>query len=224
MRYANCVHKFALELEINTSNKFPKKVGNNVYPRPEYRYPDGKIGLTYKDSVADFSKPLQAPDGASNIMLVIPDDVGFSWLSAFFGLIEMPTVERLAKNGLFYNQFHTTTLCPPTRDALLTGRNHHSAHSGNIGALYGPVVMILLVTSIDVYSKYLLRSDLEILEKESRIDLIELGLKSDEKQAEQNIGQMALTAVKNISARLRKDPQILYHSAHNYQPLSYLLV
>jgi len=78
---------------------------------------------------------------------------------------------------------------------------------GIIGALYGPVVMILLVTSIDVYSKYLLRSDLEILDQQGRIDLKELGLIPDEKEAEQNISQMALTAVKNISARLRREPQ-----------------
>jgi predicted PurR-regulated permease PerM len=76
---------------------------------------------------------------------------------------------------------------------------------GIVGALYGPVVMILLVTSVDVYSKYLLRSDLEVLEKQGRIDLIELGLKTEDKPADQNMGQMALTAIKNISARLRKE-------------------
>jgi len=76
---------------------------------------------------------------------------------------------------------------------------------GIVGALYGPVVMILLVTSIDVYSKYLLRSDLEVLDKQGRIDLKELGLITDEKQADQNIGQVVLTAVKNISARLRRE-------------------
>jgi hypothetical protein len=117
------------------SKKFPQKVGNNVYPRPEYRYPDVKIGLTHKDSVADFPQPLQAPDGAPNILLVILDDVGFGWPSAFGGLIEMPTAERLAEDGLRYNQFHTCALCSPTRAALLTGRNHHSAHSGVIGEL-----------------------------------------------------------------------------------------
>jgi predicted PurR-regulated permease PerM len=78
---------------------------------------------------------------------------------------------------------------------------------GIVGALYGPVVMILLVTSIDVYSKYLLRSDLEVLEKQGRIDLKELGLITDDDKANQNMGQMALTAMKNISARLRREPQ-----------------
>ncbi len=82
---------------------------------------------------------------------------------------------------------------------------------GIVGALYGPVVMILLVTSIDVYTKYLLRSDLEILDKQGRIDLKELGLIPDDKQADQNIGQMALTAVKNISARLRRIHNQLNH-------------
>jgi predicted PurR-regulated permease PerM len=76
---------------------------------------------------------------------------------------------------------------------------------GIVGALYGPVVMILLVTSIDVYSKYLLRSDLEVLDQRGRIDLKELGLMPDEEQADQNIGQLVVTAVKNVSARLRKE-------------------
>jgi len=115
--------------------KFPIKVDRNVYPRPEYRFPDVKIGLTYKDSVADFPKPLEAAESAPNILLVILDDVGFGWPSAFGGLVRMPTAERLANNGLKYNQFHTTALCSPTRAALLTGRNHHSAHSGTIGEL-----------------------------------------------------------------------------------------
>jgi predicted PurR-regulated permease PerM len=76
---------------------------------------------------------------------------------------------------------------------------------GIVGALYGPVVMILLVTSIDVYSKYLLRSDLEVLDQQGRIDLKELGLMPDDRRADQNMGQMVLAAVKNISARLRKE-------------------
>jgi predicted PurR-regulated permease PerM len=78
---------------------------------------------------------------------------------------------------------------------------------GIVGALYGPVVMILLVTSIDVYTKYLLRSDLEALDQQGRIDLKALGLVPEDQQAGQNIGEMALTAVKNISARLRRDTQ-----------------
>jgi arylsulfatase len=116
-------------------SEYPVKVDRNVYPRPEYRFPDVKIGLTYKDSAADFPKPLPAPEAAPNVLLVLLDDIGFGWSSAFGGLARMPTAERLARNGLKYNQLHTTALCSPTRAALLTGRNHHSAHSGNIGEL-----------------------------------------------------------------------------------------
>jgi arylsulfatase len=116
-------------------DEFPQRVGRNVYPQPEYRFPDVKVGLTYKDSATDFPKPQQAPEGAPNILLVLLDDVGFGWPSAFGGLVRMPTAERLAENGLKYNQFHTTALCSPTRAALLTGRNHHTVHSGVIGEL-----------------------------------------------------------------------------------------
>jgi len=64
--------------EPTTNNtEFPVRVDRNVYPRPEYRFPDVKIGLTYKDSTADFPKPLQAPADAPNILLVLLDDVGF---------------------------------------------------------------------------------------------------------------------------------------------------
>jgi arylsulfatase len=114
---------------------FPIAVDRSVYPRPEYRFPSAKIGLTYKDSRPDFPRLVSAPAGAPNILLALLDDVGFGWSSAFGGLVRMPTAEHLAANGLRYSQFHTTALCSPTRAALLTGRNHHSAHSGQIGEL-----------------------------------------------------------------------------------------
>jgi hypothetical protein len=117
------------------SNEYPIQVDRNVYPRPEYRYPDAKISTTYVDSVADFPPPQQAPGGVPNILLVLLDDIGFGWPSVFGGLVEMPTAERLAGNGLIYNQMHTTALCSPTRAALLTGRNHHTVHTGMIGEL-----------------------------------------------------------------------------------------
>jgi arylsulfatase len=119
----------------STKKQFPTKVDRNVYPRPEYSFPNAKIGLTYKDSKPDFPKPQSAPNNSPNILLVLLDDIGFGWPSPFGGLVRMPTAERLAKKGLKYNQFHTTALCSPTRAALLTGHNHHSAHTGNIGEL-----------------------------------------------------------------------------------------
>ena len=75
---------------------------------------------------------VKAPAGAPNVLLVMLDDMGFGMSGAFGGPIHMPTVERLADNGLRYNHFHTTALCSPTRAALLSGRNHHMNNMGAI--------------------------------------------------------------------------------------------
>ncbi len=75
---------------------------------------------------------LRPPQGAPNVLIVLIDDAGFGSSSAFGGPCQTPTLERLASQGLRYNRFHTTALCSPTRQALLTGRNHHSAGMGNI--------------------------------------------------------------------------------------------
>jgi len=92
----------------------------------------GQTGLSAKDSKSDFPHPVQAPKGAPNVVVVLLDDVGFGASSPFGGAIDTPTLDRLARSGLRYNQFHTTALCSPTRAALLTGRNHHSVHTGTI--------------------------------------------------------------------------------------------
>jgi arylsulfatase len=73
-----------------------------------------------------------APAGAPNVLIVLIDDMGFGQSNAFGGPVHMPTVERLASEGLRYNQFHTTALCSPTRAALLSGRNHHVNNMGSI--------------------------------------------------------------------------------------------
>jgi arylsulfatase len=75
---------------------------------------------------------LRPPPGAPNVLVVLIDDAGFGSASAFGGPCQTPTLEKLAAGGLKYNRFHTTALCSPTRQALLTGRNHHSAGMGNI--------------------------------------------------------------------------------------------
>jgi arylsulfatase len=75
---------------------------------------------------------VKAPAGAPNVLIMLIDDMGFGQSSAFGGPIHMPNAERLAKNGLRYNQFHTTALCSPTRAALLTGRNHHVCNMGSV--------------------------------------------------------------------------------------------
>ena len=75
---------------------------------------------------------VKAPAGAPNVVIVLIDDIGFGASSAFGGPIRMPTLDRLAGEGLRYNRFHTTALCSPTRTALLTGHNHHANNAGAI--------------------------------------------------------------------------------------------
>lgn len=88
----------------------------------------GKIELDVRDSVADWDAfiPSKAPQGSPNVLVVLYDDTGQAAWSPYGGRIQMPTMERLAANGLTYSQWHTTALCSPTRSTFLTGRNHHA--------------------------------------------------------------------------------------------------
>jgi len=101
-------------------------------PDPSFR---GSIGTSYADSKADVIALPAAPAGAPNVLLILLDDVGFGQTSTFGGPVNTPTLQRLANEGLRYNRFHTTALCSPTRAALLSGRNHHSVHTGCITEL-----------------------------------------------------------------------------------------
>jgi arylsulfatase A-like enzyme len=87
----------------------------------------GVIKLDVRDSVPDWEPytPTKAPAGAPNVLFVLYDDTGLAAWSPFGGRINMPTLQKLADNGLMYSQWHTTALCSPTRSTLLTGRNHH---------------------------------------------------------------------------------------------------
>jgi arylsulfatase A-like enzyme len=87
----------------------------------------GKIALDIRDSESDWSAflPKQAPADAPNILFILYDDTGLASWSPYGGRIHMPTLDRLAENGLTYTQWHTTALCSPTRSTILTGRNHH---------------------------------------------------------------------------------------------------
>ncbi|CAM4343860.1 Arylsulfatase [Mycobacterium basiliense] len=92
----------------------------------------GVINPAVADSIPVKPSITYPPAGAPNVVLVLLDDVGFGAPSTFGGPIPTPALDRVARTGLRYNQFHTTALCSPTRAALLTGRNHHSAHMGTI--------------------------------------------------------------------------------------------
>jgi arylsulfatase A-like enzyme len=111
----------------------PERVQREVLPMPD-RPDDGLVTYDAKDPDTAFPpiEPLRPPEGAPNVLVILLDDVGFGASSAFGGPCATPTAEGLADAGLKYNRFHTTALCAPTRQALLTGRNHHSVGMGSI--------------------------------------------------------------------------------------------
>jgi arylsulfatase A-like enzyme len=109
------------------------KAQRNVLPIPD-RPRTGLVTYDAKDPETKYPaiEQLRPPKGAPNILVIMLDDAGFGSSSAFGGPCQTPTAERLAAGGLKYNRFHTTALCSPTRQALLTGRNHHSVGMGGI--------------------------------------------------------------------------------------------
>jgi arylsulfatase A-like enzyme len=101
--------------------------------------PDPKFGGVIKENASE-SKPWWAPrvvppKDAPNVLLIMTDDQGFGAPSTFGGVIPTPTMDRIAKAGLRYTNFHSTSLCSPTRAAIITGRNHHSAGFGVVGEI-----------------------------------------------------------------------------------------
>jgi arylsulfatase len=92
----------------------------------------GVINLSAKDSKPCWPAQVVPPKGAPNVLLIMTDDQGYGVTSTFGGVIPTPAMDRIAKAGLRYTQFHSTALCSPTRAALITGRNHHSVGFGVI--------------------------------------------------------------------------------------------
>ena len=92
----------------------------------------GRIEMSFKDSQADFPKPLRAPEGAPNVLLIMGDDIGYGHMGAFGGPARTPVFDRLAAHGLIFSNFHTTPVCSASRAAVLTGRNSHSVGMGCI--------------------------------------------------------------------------------------------
>jgi arylsulfatase A-like enzyme len=108
-------------------------IQRSILPIPDSQH----VGLTTYDAKDPDTKfpaiePLRPPKGAPNVLVILIDDCGFGATSAFGGPVPTPNADKLAANGLRFNRFHTTALCSPTRQALLTGRNHHSVNMGGI--------------------------------------------------------------------------------------------
>ena len=107
------------------------KLDRTSLPIKEPDYPHSTI-LDARNAKAPPRFEVKPPTGAPNVLIVLVDDMGFGMPSAFGGPVRMPSADRLASQGLRYNQFHTTALCSPTRTALLSGRNHHMNNMGGI--------------------------------------------------------------------------------------------
>jgi arylsulfatase A-like enzyme len=114
---------------MTTRDELPRE----ILPIPD-RPRSGLVTFDARDPDTKYPtiRQLRPPKNAPNVLIVLLDDVGFGASSAFGGPCNTPTAERLAAGGLKYNRFHTTALCSPTRQALLTGRNHHSVGMGGI--------------------------------------------------------------------------------------------
>ena len=110
-----------------------KELVRTVLPIPDKPF-TGLITYDAKDPATHFDPitQLRPPKGAPNVLVILIDDAGFGSSSAFGGPCYTPNAEMLAAGGLKYKRFHTTALCSPTRQALLTGRNHHSVGMGGI--------------------------------------------------------------------------------------------
>ncbi|BAC47927.1 bll2662 [Bradyrhizobium diazoefficiens USDA 110] len=98
-------------------------------PPPPQKF-GGKIEQGATNSKPYWPARIVPPKNAPNVLLIITDDAGYGVPSTFGGVIPTPALDRIAANGLRYTNFHSTALCSPTRAALITGRNHHSAGFG----------------------------------------------------------------------------------------------
>ncbi|MGI5860722.1 MAG: arylsulfatase [Myxococcales bacterium] len=129
------------------------------------RFP-GVIGRTLDESSPAWPEPTRAREGAPNVVIFVLDDVGFGQLSPFGGLVETPNLDRLASQGLRYNNFQTTALCSPSRGCTLTGRNHHTlglsaitetslgfpGHNGYMGFEHGFICEMLLERGYNTFA------------------------------------------------------------------------
>ena len=93
--------------------------------KPGTTFP-GRMGRTIGESEPAWPSPLRAKEGAPNVLFIVIDDTGFGQLGCYGSPIATPNIDKLAKNGLLFNNMHTTALCSPSRSCILTGRNHHS--------------------------------------------------------------------------------------------------
>ena len=124
---------------IQTTETVGSPSATTTIPGTQLPAPDPAFGGVIKEDAKD-SKPywpprVVPPKGAPNVLLIMTDDQGYGVTSTFGGVIPTPALDRIAKAGLRYTQFHSTALCSPTRAAVISGRNHHSMGFGVISEM-----------------------------------------------------------------------------------------
>ncbi|MGZ3407500.1 MAG: sulfatase-like hydrolase/transferase, partial [Polyangia bacterium] len=107
-------------------------ISGKQLPPPPQKF-NGKIARNAAQSTPYWPARVVPPKGAPNVLLIMTDDSGYGAPSTFGGVVPTPALDRIAKDGLRYTNFHSTSLCSPTRAAIITGRNHHVAGFGVVG-------------------------------------------------------------------------------------------
>ena len=131
MKFSNLMIGLSLIFTGVSSSYAQKDLDRSVLPIAEPKSPLYKE-LDVRDATPPPRFVVEAPQDAPNVLIVLVDDLGFAGTSAFGGPIQTPTFDKIAKQGLSYNNFHTTAVCSPTRSALKSGRNHHVNNMGGI--------------------------------------------------------------------------------------------
>ena len=126
----SCVSAVAQQITgIPGSPEATTTITGKQLPPPDPAF-GGVIKEKASESKAWWPPRVVPPKGAPNVLLIMTDDQGFGAPSTFGGIIPTPTMDRIAAQGLRYTNFHSTSLCSPTRAAIITGRNHHSMGFG----------------------------------------------------------------------------------------------
>ncbi|MGI9614035.1 MAG: sulfatase-like hydrolase/transferase, partial [Acidimicrobiales bacterium] len=114
-----------------TDNTQEQEVDRTVLPLPDPEF-KGTIARTLQDSTPDWPAAVTPPEGAPNVLMIMGDDIGFGHMSSFGGPADTPNFDRIAEQGIRFNNFHTTPVCAASRACLLTGRNAHSVGMGMV--------------------------------------------------------------------------------------------
>ena len=139
-------------------------IDRTILPLPALRY-EGKVDSFYQKSTPNWNPvmPVDAPKNAPNFIVIVLDDVGFGHLGCYGGQVNTPNIDKLAKGGLQFTNFHTTSLCSPSRAVLLTGKNHHqlgmaaiteaaTGYPGNFGTIPKSSVLVPEVLKLNGFN------------------------------------------------------------------------